>query len=124
MKLSNTIFTIASFLLSFVGADFQYISRPDLSPPRLNITIKANSTEKGYIFVAPYPAHEGESKGPSQSGAYIFQDNGDLIWSGVGHFGGWVAHFRTGVWKDEPVIFAFQGQFDVPHEEDMVTTPS
>jgi Arylsulfotransferase (ASST) len=112
---SKSIFAVVSILLSAVGADSQYISRPDLSPPRLNITVPANSTEKGYIFIAPYPAHEGESKGPSQPGAYIFRGNGDLIWSGVGSFGGWVAHFRTGVWKDEPVIFAFQGFFDVPH---------
>jgi len=104
----------ATLLLSLVVADWQHRSRLDLSPSKLNITVPATSSEKGCPFIAPYPGHKGE--GPVQPGVYIFRDNGDLVWSGVGYFVGWVAHFRTASWKNEPVLYAFQGELDALHE--------
>jgi hypothetical protein len=63
MKALNSLLAVALILLSFVGADWQYRSRPDLSPPRLNVTVRAyESVEKGYIFVAPYARHDGPPK--------------------------------------------------------------
>lgn len=45
--------------VGFAAADWQFRSRPDLAPPRLNITIPATSdVEKGYLFVAPFAGIE------------------------------------------------------------------
>jgi hypothetical protein len=114
MKLA---FLFCPLYLSSVSADWQYKSRPDLSPPRLNITIHAEkgTTALGYIFIAPYSGFHHEPQGPIQPGAYIFRDDGALIWSGVGYFAGWVANFQPGILDGEPVLLAFQGQLDASH---------
>lgn len=93
-------------------ADGQYRSRPDLSPPKLNITIPApdaNGTE--YVFLAPY------SDDIQQSGAYIYRKNGDLIWSGIGYYAGFVANFHTTTYQGQTVLQAFQGTMDTSHGE-------
>ncbi|KAL2865973.1 arylsulfotransferase family protein [Aspergillus lucknowensis] len=108
-------------LLSIVAlptalADWQYLSRPDLSPPKLNITVPAKSSvEAGYIFIAPYSGFEEGSVGPEQPGAYIFRDNGDLIWSGIGYLAGYVANFGPTVVDGKPVLRAAQGLLDGSH---------
>ncbi|KAI9833769.1 MAG: hypothetical protein M1819_003502 [Sarea resinae] len=52
-------------------------SRPDLSAPILDVTLNdADLVTPGYIFIAPY---ELENPGP-----YIYDNNGDLVWSGWG----------------------------------------
>jgi len=98
MKLFRLLLPATTLLHTLIVADWQYRSQPDLSPPKLNITVPATSSEKGYLFIVPYPGHKGE--GPVQPGAYIFRDNGDLVWSGVGYFAGWVAYFRTGILEE------------------------
>jgi hypothetical protein len=112
MKLSTGI------CLSFAPtalADWQFRSRPDLSPPKLNITTPAhNTTETGFIFVAQYAASTS-AWGPSQPGAYIFKDDGDLVWSSIGRLGGWIADFHPTVYKGEPVLQAFEGTLDAAH---------
>jgi len=103
-------FTLLLFPAS-VLASWQYRSRPDLSPPVLNITINAtDKVAKGYLFVAPYPDFNGPSgAGPEQAGAYIFRNNGDLVWSGQGYYGGWVSDFQATLYGGQPVLSAFQG---------------
>ncbi|KAK0642074.1 ASST-domain-containing protein [Cercophora newfieldiana] len=97
-------------------ADWQFRSRPDLSPPRLNITIPAHDdVAPGYIFVAPYPAFDGRRTGPEQPAAYIFRNDGDLVWSSLGYFGGWVANFQAVRYKGQPVLQAFHGSLDPFH---------
>ncbi|WAO92039.1 Hypothetical protein NCS54_00952900 [Fusarium falciforme] len=107
----------AAGLASFAVADWQYHSRPDLAVPRLNITVPADrdSVEKGYIFVTPYEGFANGHKGPVQPGAYIFRDNGELVWSGLGYHSGWVANFVPDTWKGEPYLRAFQGNLDGTH---------
>ncbi|KAL4968141.1 arylsulfotransferase family protein [Aspergillus stella-maris] len=103
-------------LLQSVVADWQYLSRPDLSPPKLNITVPAaESVAPGYIFVAPYLGFEEGSAGPEHPGAYILRNDGDLVWSGVGYFGGWVADFGPADIDGNTVLRAFQGRLDVEH---------
>jgi Arylsulfotransferase (ASST) len=111
------IFSFWFLFSTYVNADWQYKSRPDLSPPRLNITTPAEkeNTAPGYVFIAPYHGFDHEPQGPIQPGAYIFRDDGDLIWSGVGYFAGWVANFQPGIFNGEPVLRAFQGQLDASH---------
>ena len=113
MKIVSYSRLLVTVLAGFVAADWQFHSRPDLSPPRLNITVPANpnEVETGYIFIAAYGGFDPGNSGPEQPAAYIFRDNGDLIWSGLGYFAGWVANFRPDVWHGQPVLRAFQGIF-------------
>ncbi|KAK1657704.1 ASST-domain-containing protein [Colletotrichum godetiae] len=103
-------------LVSTITADWQFRSRPDLAPPRLNITVPAaNSVEKGFIFVAPYAGFEDGNSGPNQPGAYIFRDDGELVWSGIGYYAGWVANFRPDTWNGKQYLRGFQGLLDKHH---------
>ncbi|OJZ80576.1 hypothetical protein ASPFODRAFT_85886 [Aspergillus luchuensis CBS 106.47] len=94
-----------------VFANNRYKSRPDLSPPRLNITLSPNrGLERGYIFIAPFnavskPAH----RAPQQPGAYIFSDDGELVWSGYTYFSTWTGNFQAARWNGQDVLPAFEG---------------
>ena len=45
----------SAVLFGIAVADWQFRSRSDLAPPRLNITIPATEdVELGYLFVAPF----------------------------------------------------------------------
>lgn len=113
MKATSPLVLATAALLAPVAADWQFKSRPDLAPPRLNITIAANSAvEKGYLFLAPFagfPDTPTEQHGPRQAGPYIFRDNGDLVWSGYSIFSIWSTNFQAGRWKGKDVLFSFEG---------------
>ncbi|OMP88710.1 hypothetical protein BK809_0005431 [Diplodia seriata] len=104
---------VLACLFSFASADWQFRSRPDLAPPRLNITIPAAPTvEKGYLFVAPFaglPDTPTEQHGPRQAGPYIFRDDGELVWSGYGIYSIWATNFQAARWKGEDILFSFEG---------------
>lgn len=111
-----TILMAVSGLVPWIAADWQFRSRPDLAPPRLNITIPAgNSGGKGFIFVAPYAGFEQGNSGPNQPGAYIFRDDGELVWSSIGYYAGWVANFRPDTWNGKRYLRGFQGLLDGHH---------
>ncbi|KAF2023013.1 hypothetical protein EK21DRAFT_105522 [Setomelanomma holmii] len=107
------LYIVAALLSQHAVADWQFKSRPDLAPPRLNITIPASSNvEQGYLFVAPFagfPDTATEQHGPRQAAPYIFRDNGDLIWSGYGYYSIWATNFQAGKWNGEDVLFSFEG---------------
>ncbi|OAQ79460.1 hypothetical protein VFPFJ_09946 [Purpureocillium lilacinum] len=114
MKPDHTVSAItAAMLFGHVAADWQFRSRPDLAPPRLNITIPATGdVEKGYLFLAPfagYPDTPTEQHGPRQAGPYIVRDNGDLVWSGYALYSIWSTNFQAGRWKGKDVLFSFEG---------------
>ncbi|KAJ3956856.1 hypothetical protein N0V92_006570 [Colletotrichum tropicale] len=115
MKLTPGVACLS--LASLAAADWRFRSRPELAAPRLNITVPAdrNVVEKGFIFVAPYEGFEEGHHGPVQPGAYIFRDDGELVWSGIGHHSGWVANFRPDTWNGKPYLRAFQGSLDGKH---------
>lgn len=114
MRTKNLLWLSA--ILQCTSADWQYLSRPDLSPPRLNITVPASlRTEPGYIFVAPTAGFVEGSVGPEQPAAYIFRDDGELVWSGLGYLAGYVADFGPTVIDGKPVLRAFQGSLDAFH---------
>lgn len=95
-----------------VTADGQYRSRPDLAPPRLNITVPSfepNSNE--YVFIAPY---SGDIERP---GPYICRKDGDLVWAGTGYYAGFVANFHVTKYQGKDVLQAFQGTIDSSHGE-------
>ncbi|KAG7123326.1 hypothetical protein HYQ45_013928 [Verticillium longisporum] len=111
MRVQDSLVLIAALAPS-VSADWQFRSRPDLTPPRLNITVSADPAlvEKGLIFVAPYPGFTPTSHGPIQPAPYLFRDDGELVWSGIGHIAGWAAKFRPDTVDGSQVLRAFQGQ--------------
>ena len=104
---------IALAALPLVSADWQFKSRPDLAPPRLNITIPATADiERGYLFLAPFagfPDKAREQHGPRQAAPYIFRDNGDLVWSGYGYYSIWATNFQKARWNGMDVLFSFEG---------------
>ncbi|KAB8265283.1 MFS general substrate transporter [Aspergillus pseudonomiae] len=83
--------------------DSVFRSRPDLYPPVL--TIERSSPEKvtpGYIFVGPYEA--------ANSGPYIYDNDGNLVWSGWGSSGPGNAHgMHVCKYKGEDHLCFFQG---------------
>ncbi|KAL3470285.1 ASST-domain-containing protein [Aspergillus californicus] len=102
--------------LPYTLADLQYLSRPDLTPPKLNITVAASSSvSPGYIFLAPYHGFAEGSAGPTQPGPYIFRDDGDLVWSGIGYLAGYIANFGPTVVDGKNVLKAAQGLLDGSH---------
>jgi hypothetical protein len=103
-------------LAGLAFADDQYKSRPDLAPSKLNITIPAHKdVAPGNILVGPCGSFEGPRGGPEQAAAYIFRDDGDLIWSSFGHCPGFVANFQATKLFGQPVVHAFTGSLDSFH---------
>jgi Arylsulfotransferase (ASST) len=110
---------VISFIYLGVSANWQYKSRPDLSPPTLNITVPATSeVSPGLIFVAPYSDVSVQSPlnhGPLQPGPYIFTSSGELVWSGFGYISGFVTNFQTAKWKGEDILFAIEASRNTKH---------
>ncbi|KAE9379535.1 hypothetical protein N431DRAFT_397928 [Stipitochalara longipes BDJ] len=110
---------IFAVLLETILADWRYKSRPDLSPPTLNITIgPSDYVAPGYIFIAPYSWlswDEPLAHGPLQPAPYIFTSSGELVWSGFGYFSGWGGNFQVAKYKGEYVLFAFEGSRNTKH---------
>ena len=52
----------------------RFRSRPDLSPPVVEVSTRAHDTAPGYIFVAP------KMGGPGQGGSMILDDRGQPVW--------------------------------------------
>ncbi|KAJ5698815.1 hypothetical protein N7462_000820 [Penicillium macrosclerotiorum] len=111
MKVPETLVWIAA-LAPLAAANWQFKSRTDLAPPRLNITIPASfDVEEGYLFVAPFAGQWAEPQlhGPRQEGPYIFRDDGELVWSGYTYYSIWAANFQAACWKGQDVLFSFEG---------------
>ena len=112
---SLALLSIVLSLLSGVSADWQYKSRPDLSPPKLNITIPPSSlVSPGHIFVAPYtlfPSPKTELYAPLQPAPYIFTSTGELVWSGLGYFSGLPGNFQAGIYDGKDVLFGFEANW-------------
>jgi outer membrane protein assembly factor BamB len=53
---------------------WSFRSRPDLSPPVVDVTTRAHDTAPGYIFVAP------EERGVAQGGSMILDNSGQPVW--------------------------------------------
>ena len=98
-------------------ADGTFRSRPDLSPPQLNVTIECSGRcETGFLFVAPFVGYADLSDhGPLQSGAYILTDSGDLVWSGFTYFSIWTGNFQAARWKGQEILYAFEGAHNGLH---------
>ena len=117
LQLLSTVATLIYCLAAGIVADETFRSRPDLSPPHLNVTIECSGRcESGFIFIAPFVGYADLfDHGPLQSGAYILTDSGDLVWSGFTYFSIWAANFQAARWKGQDVLFAFEGAHNGLH---------
>jgi hypothetical protein len=115
LKLRIVVTIVA--LASLACADWQYKSRPDLSPPILNITVASKEdTDNSFIFVSPFSGYPDiKNHGPAQPGNYIYRDNGDLVWSGYAYFSIWSANFQKARWRGEDILFSFEGDHNGAH---------
>ena len=63
---------------------FHFVTRPDIRIPKWNITLyKKELIKPGYWFVAPYAWLGQEERGEAWVGPYIYDGQGELIWSGA-----------------------------------------
>jgi len=76
-----------------------YRSRPDLSPPAVEVTKMAHGTAPGYIFVAP------ETSATAQGGSLIIDDRGQIVWFRPLQSGSERAmNFKTQTYRGRPVL--------------------
>jgi hypothetical protein len=111
---SNTlsIISLLTFFIHLVFGDWQYRSRPDLAPPKLNITIfPDDDISPGYLFLAPFSGYADIDTfhGPRQAAPYIFNSEGELVWSGFSYFSIWATNFQAGKLNGDDILFSFEG---------------
>jgi hypothetical protein len=106
-----------ALLIPIALGDSTYKSRPDLAPPKPNITIPTTSSvKKGFLFIAPSTGFSDPvDHGPLQPAPYMFTITGNLVWSGYTYFSIWAANFQVARWKDQDVLFAFEGAHNSLH---------
>jgi hypothetical protein len=78
-------------------------SRPDLSPPAVQVDTQARGTAPGYVFLAP-------KKDPGQDGPMIVDNSGRLVWFRPMHGEGVRAmDFKVQRYRGAPVLTWYQG---------------
>ncbi|KAF2718285.1 MFS general substrate transporter [Polychaeton citri CBS 116435] len=95
---------VAAQLNNATSPTSQFRSRPDLHPPIVNFEIlRPELVSPGYIFIAPY---RNVDPGP-----YIYDNFGNLIWSGAGESGPKTAHTpRVCQYKGQDHLCYFTGE--------------
>src|SRR5918993_1125986 len=82
-------------------------SRPELTPPAIEITHQAHDTGPGYIFVAA-------KKGAGQDGPMIFDNLGRLVWFSKDRY---ATDFKVQLYMGEPVLTWWEGEIVAGHGE-------
>ncbi len=81
-------------------------SRPDLSPPTVEVNTPARDTAPGYIFLAPKEAD-------GQYGPMIIAEQGRMVWfKPVDNEGDYAMDFRVQRYRGEPVLTFWEGLVD------------
>jgi hypothetical protein len=80
-------------------------SRPELSPPAIEITAQAQDTAPGYIFVA-------SKKGAGQDGPMIVDDQGQLVWFSKNRY---ATDFKVQTYQGELVLTWWEGKVVAGH---------
>ena len=80
-------------------------SRPELTPPAIEITHQAHDTGPGYIFVAA-------KKGAGQDGPMIFDNLGRLVWFSKDRY---ATDFKVQRYMGEPVLTWWEGEILAGH---------
>ena len=85
--------TVSEILSSSLTADTYLISlpkRPDIDAPKWDVKVyNKNALSPGCWFVAPYTIVEQSDPDESYVGPYIYDGNGELVWSGAPTFNGY-----------------------------------
>ncbi|OAI38925.1 hypothetical protein AYO39_03340 [Actinobacteria bacterium SCGC AG-212-D09] len=84
------------------GDALSFSSRPDLTPPAVEVTRESPSTATGEIFLTP-------QQGPLQNGAMIVGPDGNLIWFHPVQKGDMAADLRVQRYQGKPVLTWWQG---------------
>lgn len=84
---------------------FQFVTRPDIGAPKWEIeTYDQDALAPGYWFVAPY-ASLVQTEYPLWNGPHIYDQQGELIWSGAPMFEHKNVHdFRVQMVNDKPML--------------------
>ncbi|MDQ4062886.1 MAG: arylsulfotransferase family protein, partial [Actinomycetota bacterium] len=83
-------------------------SRPDLSPPVIEVTTPARDTAPGYVFVAPKNGPQEHS--PAQDGAMIVDNSGQPVWfRPLQNEDKDTFDFKVQTYRGEPVLTFWEG---------------
>lgn len=84
----------------------KFVTRPDIDAPVYNVKVhNKEALAPGYWFVAPYGNLGQPRPGNHWVGPHIYDNEGELIWSGAPMFGYWNAFdFRTATINGETML--------------------
>ena len=91
----------ASPAASGAAPGVSYRSRPDLSPPHVDIDIPAGSVAPGLVFLTP-------NNGAGEAGPTIVDNDGELVWM-LPVRGRSVTDFRAATYRGQPVLVWWEG---------------
>lgn len=77
-------------------------SRPDLRPPEVEIVRRGRDRPAGYVFYTPMG-------GPGQTGALIFDDDGQPVWFQPAPKGKSILDLRVQTYRGQPVLTWWEG---------------
>ena len=81
------------------GGAWAFRSRPDLSPPTVEVAKEAHDTASGYVFIAP------EQGGAGQGGSLLIDNKGQVVWfRPLRSASARAMDFRMQTYKGEPVL--------------------
>ena len=80
-----------------------FVSRPDLSPPRVSVTGALPAGDPRYILLGTV------ASGPGQGGAMILRANGDLVWFGPDYDQQSKMDIKVQAYRGQPVLTWYQG---------------
>lgn len=89
----------------------EYVTRPDLRPPTVNITVSGNGDRRApYLFLAPRVAPGGSMPSGSQRGLMIINRRGEVVWfHPMTTYGKDPFNFRASSYHGKPVLSWYQG---------------
>src|SRR5258708_32486388 len=82
----------------------QFVSRPDLTPPKVTLLHLVPDHELQYLFLGI------ANSGPAQGGAMIMDTTGQLIWFSPDRLNHSKMDFQRQIYRGRPVLTWFQGQ--------------
>jgi hypothetical protein len=84
----------------------RFVSRPDLRPPTVTVTVDSPGQAEGDIFVAPYT-------GPGQAGPMILDPSGATLWFKPLPTGTFATNLRVQEYAGKPVLTWWQGDVTI-----------
>jgi hypothetical protein len=108
-----------------VEAGGAYMSRPDLKPPQISVSMARNDRGRGCIFLAPFEFSAGADGsgstpvGVSRSGPLVVDDRGEPLWF-VPLEGKTAMGLRVQRFRGRPVLTWYEGSVLGPYGGDFV----